>query len=287
MTTFHGTGYVEDPPVRAEEIGPIAARTAWRLVSRYTPLYAAFGVLLLIASVLPSRIDRDLLGTPATGSVDPAGIAAPDVAAVPAGSGIAAPDLGDFTPPVATTDVSDLASAPALDDDLPALTPTDPGEVAPPDPTDPGDFGEVTTGQCPIEFGEDPVLSRGVAAILLGAASPALSALGPFGPNAVPALGLVSPILPVVGVLADAFGPYIRMLNPLLLQASQSASDLWAGPLKPFEPGLLELNAAYVTPFEVELIAAATPVIQALNDTPLTPCLVRLVYNVVAPIPLP
>jgi hypothetical protein len=57
--------------------------------------------------------------------------------------------------------------------------------------------------------------------------------------------------------------------------------------LKPLEPGLLELNATYATPFEVELIAAATPVIQALNDTPLTPCLVRLVYNLVAPIPLP
>jgi hypothetical protein len=287
MSTIHGTGRVDDPLVGAEEIGPIAARTAWRLVSRYTPLYAAFGVLLLIAGVLPSRIDRGLFAAPATGSVDPAGIAAPDVAAVPAGSGTAPPDLGVFTPPVATTDVGDLASAPPLDDDLPAPTTTDAGEISPPDPTDPGEFGELTTGQCPIELGEDPVLSRGVAAVLLGVASPALSALGPFGPNAVPALGLVSPILPVAGVLADAFGPYIRMLNPLFLQASQASSDLWAGPLRPLEPGLLELNAAYVTPFEVELIAAATPVIQALNDTPVTPCLTRLVYNIVAPIPLP
>jgi hypothetical protein len=284
MSTLHGRGPVDDPLVGAEEIGPVAARTAWRLISRYTPLYAAFGVLLLIAGVLPSRIDRGLLGAP-TPAVD---VGPTGVAAGPAGdAGVAVPDLGDFSPPPAITDLSDVGPSPPPDDVLAAPAPSDGGELSPPDPSDPGDFGDVSTGQCPIEFGDDPVISRGVAAVLLGVASPALSALGPFGPNAVPALGLVSPILPVAGVLADAFGPYIRMLNPLFLQASSSASELWAGPLKPFEPGLLELNAAYVTPFEVELIAAATPVIQALNDTPLTPCLTRLVYNIVAPIPLP
>lgn len=284
MSTLHGRGHVDDPPVGADEIGPIAARTAWRLVSRYTPLYAAFGVLLLIAGVLPSRIDRGLLGPPAPAVDADLG----EVAAVPTeNADTVVPDLGDFTPPVATTDLSDVGSLPPPDDGLPTPAPNDGGELAPADPADAGEFGEMTTGQCPIEFGEDPVISRGVAAVLLGVASPALSALGPFGPNAVPALGLVSPILPVVGVLADAFGPYIRTLNPLFLQASQAASDLWAGPLKPLEPGLLELNATYATPFEVELIAAATPVIQALNDTPLTPCLTRLVYNLVAPIPLP
>lgn len=287
MSTFPATGHA-GPPVGAEEIGPIAARTAWRLVSRYTPLYAAFGVLLLVAGVLPSRIDGDLLGASAPGGLDPSDIAAPGVATGPVGDvGTAAPALGGANPPSVISDVGDVGPPPPLDDGRAAPAASDVGEPAPADSTDPGEFGEVTAGQCPVDFGLDPVLSRGVAAVLLGAASPALSLLGPFGPNAVPALGLASPILPVVGVLADAFGPYIRMLNPLLLQASQSASDLWAGPLKPLEPGLLELNATYVTPFEVELIAAATPAIQALNDTPLTPCLVRLVYNVVAPIPLP
>ena len=38
---------------------------------------------------------------------------------------------------------------------------------------------------------------------------------------------------------------------------------------------------------EVELLAALAGPIEQLNATPLTPCLQRLVYNLVAPLPVP
>jgi hypothetical protein len=150
----------------------------------------------------------------------------------------------------------------------------------------PGDFN---TGPppCPLSFGDDPEVSRNVAGALLGAASPALSLLGPFGPNAVPALAVASPLLPIIAPVADAFSGYIRMFNPLFLQISGFATQLWDGPLAPLEAPLLELNAQYAQPFEVELLARLSPLIEATNATPITPCLQRVVYNVVAPLPIP
>lgn len=286
------------PPRELQEaVSAASARVARRLVGRYTPVYAALAVLLLVAAALPSRVPADERPA-AAASFQPApsvgnsvGTGSAPGATPPATVGTPAP-ISPASPPA--TSGGDAVAAPA------GVAPAAAAPVQPPDSSDPGGFADEDGGgdgggdfagadgvACPVEFGEDPQISRGVAGALLGAVSPALSLLGPFGPNAVPALALASPILPIIAPLADAASGYIRLFNPLFLQISEFGTQLWRGPLAPLEGPLLELNAAVIQPFEVELLAALSPLLEAVNATPLTPCLQRLVYNVVALVPLP
>lgn len=270
-----------------DAVAAASRRVAGRLFSRYIPVYASVAALLLIGALVPSTVSR-AGQAPARAAVGAVPGSSPQVAAPvstptnPGGAPSALP-----RPPAP----SGLRSTPAPSGPPPAR-PTG-GSALGPSPGDgsaePGGndgFGEGVP-PCPLEIGEDPVVSRSVAAALLGAASPALSLLGPFGPNAVPALGVASPLLPVIAPVADAFAPYIRTLNPLFLQISEFATMLWDGPLQPLEAPLLELNASVVQPFEVELLAALAEPIDQVNATPLTPCLQRVLYNVVAPLPIP
>lgn len=270
------------PPELYAEVAAATARVTWRLVVRYTPVYLALAVLLFVAAVVPSRANRPDQSAEFAGPV--ARTPAPGlgtVGAPSAGGGVA----GDpFSGATATTSLLPGQAA---------ATPAPGGST--------GDFGapagsgaggkppDFNSGPppCPLRFGDDPEVSRNVAGALLGAASPALSLLGPFGPNAVPALAVASPLLPVVAPVADAFSGYIRLFNPLFLQISGLATQLWDGPLAPLEGPLLELNAQYAQPFEVELLARLSPVIETANATPITPCLQRVVYNVIAPLPIP
>lgn len=292
-----GSGSLDDAV--ASITGPVARR----LTARYVPIYAAVAVMLLVAAVAPSRVDEG-----SNASADDFGLSSQ----LAIGGADASPgtgtDAGGISPP---TPSAPTRSVPAPAGNVSPPKPgTGPGPVGGPSPdgatgygspqgdpggfSDDGDGGEDDNGgftggapPCPVEFGDDPEVSRGVAGVMLSAASPALSLMGPFGPNAVPALGLASPILPVVAPVADKFSPYIRMMNPLFLQVSQLGTTLWQGPLQPLEDPLLQLNEAVVQPFEVELLAALAGPIEQVNATPLTPCLQRLVYNLVAPAPTP
>lgn len=286
-----------------DAVASITGPVARRLTARYVPVYAAVAVMLLVAAVAPSRVDGgshasaddfglsnelaisggDASPGTATGEISPPTPSAPS-RAVPA-------PAGNVSPPQPRT-VPDPVADPALGGlSGDGLSGGDPGGFSDDgDGEEEGDDNGGFTGgapPCPVEFGEDPQVSRGVAGVLLSAASPALSLLGPFGPNAVPALGLASPILPVVAPVADKFSPYIRMMNPLFLQVSQLGTTLWRGPLQPLEDPSLQLNEAVVQPLEVELLAALAGPIEQVNETPLTPCLQRLVYNLVAPVPTP
>jgi hypothetical protein len=259
-----------------EAVAIASRRVAGRLFARYVPLYAAVVVLLVVAATLPSRVARDgAAPAPAavTASPPPSAVAAP---VAPSGTGATVPS----NMPMPSTRPPTLPTGGSLG--APPSAPTSPQ----PDAGDADGFNDDVP-PCPIEIGEDPVISRGVAAALLGAASPALSVLGPFGPNAVPALGVVSPVLPVIAPVADAFAPYIRTMNPLFLQISGFGTSLWDGPLQPLEAPLLEVNAAFVQPFEVELLAALAEPVDQVNATPVSPCLQRVLYNVVAPLPIP
>lgn len=286
-----------------DAVAAITGPVARRLTARYLPVYAAVAVMLLVAAVAPSRVDEGgLASAPDFGPTS-------DIAVSGGGASTAMDtDSGGGTSPAPT-----FTPAPIPAPSGNASTPkpgTGPDPVAGPDPngatgygspgSDPGGFSDDGDGEdddnggftggappCPVEFGDDPEVSRGVAGVLLSAASPALSLLGPFGPNAVPALGLASPILPVVAPAADKFSPYIRLMSPLFLQVSQLGTTLWQGPLQPLENPLLQLNAAVVQPFEVEVLAALAGPIGQVNETPLTPCLQRLIYNLVAPLPTP
>lgn len=262
-----------------EAVALASRRVAGRLFARYLPLYAAVVCLLLISVLVPSTVSRE--GQARADEV-PGRVAAPQA---PPTSGVRV-ESGDSAS--ATTAASLTA---------PTLRPSGGASSAPPPaPRPPGGGGAGPRGDdgfnegvppCPLEIGEDPVVSRSVAAALLGAASPALSALGPFGPNAVPALGVASPVLPVIAPVADAFAPHIRAFNPLFLQISQFGTMLWDGPLQPLEAPLLEANAQFIQPFEVELLAALAEPINQVNATPVSPCLQRVVYNVVALLPIP
>lgn len=300
-----GPGSLDDAV--ASITGPVARR----LAARYVPVYASVAVMLLVAVVAPSRVNESNrasaqdFGTPneLAASTDDAsgGTGGGSVASGPSGG---ATGLAPSTPARAVLapagggsaldsgPVPDSLAGPNVDGATGYAAPEgDPGGFS-----DDGDDEDASDGDggftegvppCPVEFGQDPEVSRGVAGVLLSAASPALSALGPFGPNAVPALSLASPILPVVAPVADKFAPYIRMLGPLFLQVAEFGTTLWRGPLQPLEAPLLQLNAAVVQPFEVELLAALAGPIGQVNETPLTPCLQRLVYNLVAPLPTP
>jgi len=289
------------PPGLDSEVASATARVAWKLFVRYTPVYAALALLLGIAAGMPSRV-AEVAGARATT------IAAPRATVPPA----ATAPTPRSSPPVTASSPTTTASVPALQtsgDGLatpstplaPAAGATSPVETVP--AGDAGDAGGFVSGDqpntggagfsgagsaaCPVSFGQDPQVSRTVAGTLLAAASPALSLLGPLGPNAVPALGLASPVLPVLAPAVDAVSGYIRLFNPLFLQISKGATQLWDGPLAPLEGPLLQLNATVIQPFEVQLLGALSPVLDAVNATPLTPCLQRLVYNVVAPLPIP
>lgn len=292
-----GAGGLDDAV--ASITGPVARR----LTARYVPVYAAVAVMLLVAAVAPSRVDPGGFSSASdfgsTGELAARGGEAPSTATDP-GSGGGTSPRASFTPtpvPAPSGNLSmpepaalpDPVAGPGLDGATgDGLSESDPGDFS----GDPGEGGSGGEGfgaapACPVEFGEDPVVSRGVAGVLLSAASPALSLLGPFGPNAVPALGLASPLLPIAAPVADKFAPYISLLSPLFLQVSELGTTLWQGPLQPLEGPLLQLNAAVVQPLEVELLAALAGPIEQLNATPLTPCLQRLVYNLVAPLPIP
>jgi hypothetical protein len=265
-----------------DAVAVASRRIAGRLFGRYVPLYAAAACLLLISVLVPSTVSREgqARAEEAAGSV--AGSPAPSISAVP----VAAGDRPS-APTVPSPALTGPAHRPSGGEGFtpPPLSPRSPGGRGP-EPGGNDGFNEDVP-PCPLEIGEDPVVSRSVASALLGAASPALSALGPLGPNAVPALGVLSPVLPVIAPVADAFAPYIRALNPLFLQISQFGTMLWDGPLQPLEAPLLEANAAFIQPFEVELLAALADPINQVNATPVTPCLQRVVYNVVAPLPIP
>lgn len=274
-------------------VATVTGQVARNLVGRYVPVYAVLAALLALALVAPSRIDR-LAAPAAEGFLPSSQFAATDdpVATTGAGgtTGPSVPPSSSSAFPTAGTSATTISSDPAP----PAVTATArPGGSADGtaadgfagEPTDEG-FGDDVPG-CPVPIGEEPEVSREVAAVLLGAASPALSILGPFSPNAIPALGLASPILPVVGPIADTFGPYISLMNPLFLQVSELGTMLWAGPLQPIEGPLLDLNASYVQPFEVALLGAFAEPLDQINATPVTPCLQRLVFNLLAPLPVP
>lgn len=266
------TGAADDP------VGPIAARVAGRLLGRYVPLYAAFGVLLLVAAVLPSRVIPALERASAPAPVAPAppSTSGSVASATPSSSAAASSPATPRT----TTSTAGASTGPAA---APPSTPTGPAGGG----TDQGGFTGEPGVPCPVNIGADPVISRGVAATLLGAASPVLSLLGPLSPNAVPALGVLSPILPILAPAADKFGPAIRPFNPLFIQISQQGTDLWAGPLNALEQPLLSLNASQIQPYEVELLASLAPSLDQINATPVTSCLERIVYNAIAPIPAP
>ena len=163
-----------------EAVAAASRRVAGRLFARYVPLYAAVACLLLISVLLPSTVSRE-------GQA----IADEAVAGVPT-----------VAPTTVSPTSSPTAPGPALASPAPSLpaapqrsgssfTPPAPGPTEQPAPDGAGNDGfNEEVPPCPIEVGEDPVVSRSVAAVLLGAASPALSALGPFGPNAVPALSV-------------------------------------------------------------------------------------------------
>lgn len=286
-------------------VASITGPVARRLTARYVPIYAAMAVMLLVAAVAPSRVDK--------GNQASAGASLTLSELATSGGGTSVDERAGGGPPT-SSNAFPVVTAPA--DNMSSMSLPEPAAVpdpvGPPNPDgaasggfpegDPGGFsddghgeqgrdddGGFTGGEspCPVEFGEDPEVSRGVAGVLLSAASPALSLAGPFGPNAVPALGLASPVLPVIAPVADKFSPYIRMMNPLFLQVSQLGTTLWGGPLQPLEGPLLQLNGAVIQPLEVELLAASAGPIEQLNATPLTPCLQRLVYNLVAPLPTP
>lgn len=279
------TNYTQTPAtaVLHDAVAAATVQAGRRLVVRYVPVYAGLAVLLLIAAALPTRVPAGERHAPATLAqrrfsalpTSPAPSQAPPIAAGAVTSGVslnaASPDARSALPPSVPAD--DLGPKPSTDQS--------------PEPLADKPGGSGTYGPCPVEFGKDPQVSREVAAVLLSAASPALSVLGPFGPNAVPALALASPILPVLAPLADAAKGYIRLFYPLFLQISQFGTQLWAGPLSPLEAPLLGLNATIVQPFEVEVLASLSPAIEAVNATPATSCLQRLVYNVVTPVPLP
>lgn len=276
-----------------DAVAAASRRVAGRLLGRYVPLYAAVAALLLIGALVPSTVSREGQARAQRAVGTAPGASASVEAPAPAGASVSTP-----APPAAALSAPPPPGAPGALTPAASLLPAGPtGDsgfgAAPGSPgggaAEPGGndgFGEEVP-PCPLAFGEDPVVSRGVAAVLLGAASPALSLLGPLGPNAVPALGAASPLLPVIAPVADAFGPYVRTLNPLFLQISGFATTLWDGPLQPLEAPLLELNASIIQPFEVELLAALTDPINQINATPLTPCLQRVLYNVVAPLPIP
>lgn len=291
-----GLGGIDDA------VASITGQVARRLTARYVPLYAAVALMLLVAAVAPSRVDD--AGLASANDFGPTGELAVSGGDTPAltdpGSGGEPSPRASFTPapvpaPSGNVSLPEPAAPPdpaagagtdgATGDGLPE---SDPGDFSG-DPGEGGDggdgFGDASA--CPVELGQEPEVSRGVAGVLLSAASPALSLLGPFGPNAVPALGVASPLLPIAAPVADKFAPYISLLSPLFLQVSELGTTLWQGPLQPLEGPLLQLNAAVVQPFEVELLAALGGPIEQLNATPLTPCLQRLVYNLVAPLPLP
>ncbi len=287
-----------------DAVASISGPVARRLTARYVPVYAAVAVMLLVAAVAPSRVDKgsqssagdfltsselatsggDTSADDRAGVGTPASSAAPPVVSAPNDdvSNMPLPEPAAVTAPAASPSPGGGTGGGFAEGDPGGFSDDGDGEQG-------GDNGGFTGGEsaCPVEFGEDPEVSRGVAGVLLSAASPALSLAGPFGPNAVPALGLASPILPVVAPVADKFSPYIRMINPLFLQVSQLGTTLWAGPLQPLEGPLLQLNGAVIQPLEVELLAASAGPIEQLNATPLTPCLQRLVYNLVAPLPTP
>ncbi len=291
-----GSGGLDDAV--AAITGPVARR----LTVRYLPVYAAVAVMLLVAAVAPSRVDAGgLAPAPDFGPTSDIAASGGDAStATDTGSEAGTSPQASFTPvPVPAPSAKPSLPEPAVLPD-PVAGPGQGGEtsggLSGPDPGDfagdPGEEGDGSGGfsgasACPVEFGQEPEVSRGVAGVLLSAASPALSLLGPFGPNAVPALGLASPLLPIVAPVADKLAPYISLLNPLFLQVSELGTMLWQGPLQPLEGPLLQLNAAVVQPLEVELLAALAGPIEQLNATPLTPCLQRLVYNLVAPLPIP
>lgn len=264
------------PPELYDEVAAATARVARRLVVRYAPVFAALAVLFMVAVAVPSRVGRQQ-------SRGASGVSAATVDRGTESSSASLPAPLS----VATTPI-DVGSQPVSGD---VLAPPA-GDLAAPEPPrsntggGTGGFAPAASA-CPIAFGKDPQISRGVAGVLLSAASPALSLLGPFGPNAVPALAVASPLLPIIAPAADAFGSYIRLFNPLFLQVSQGATQLWNGPLAPLQSPLLQLNAQYAQPFEVELLARLSPPIEKVNATPVTPCVARLVYNVVAPLPIP
>lgn len=285
-----------------EAVAAITGPVARRLTVRYVPVYAAVAVMLLVAAVAPSRVDDGRLAA-APDFAPTSDIVASDgdaSTAMDTASGAGTSPQASFTPaPVPARSANPSLLEPAVLPD-PVADPgqggTTGGGPSGPDPGDfagdPGEEGDGSGGfsgaaACPVEFGQEPEVSRGVAGVLLSAASPALSLLGPFGPNAVPALGLASPVLPIAAPAADKFAPYISLLSPLFLQVSELGTTLWQGPLQPLEDPLLQLNAAVVQPLEVELLGALGGPIEQLNATPLTPCLQRLVYNLVAPLPIP
>ena len=271
----------EHPQLPSDLYGEIAsatARIAWRLVVRYAPLYAAVAVLLVVAVVAPSRVNAS------RGSESP-------MSASSTAGGLALEPTTPSGTPVPPSSLSPESSS-AISPPSPTNSSSDPVNSAPdadPTATPSGKPENLNSGPppCPLTFGEDPEVSRNVAGALLGAASPVLSLLGPLGPNAVPALGVASPVLPIVAPVADVFSGYIRLFNPLFLQISGAATTLWDGPLAPLEGPLLDLNAKYIQPFEVELLAQLSPVLEGTNATPITPCLQRVVYNVIAPLPIP
>lgn len=300
LDTFHRPGSSGLDDAVAALAGPVARR----LTARYVPVYAAIAVMLLLAAVAPSRVDAG--NQPATGGFVPPS----ELASAGGGETVGAPEDSTavaVSPPVGPITIptpSSTSTSPTGSGMAGPLPASDPGALAGADvsggssDSDPGGFADDPAtddaggfsgsgSACPVEFGQDPEVSRDVASVLLGAASPALSLLGPFGPNAVPALGVASPLLPVLAPVVDVVGPYISLLNPLFLQVSKLGTALWDGPLQPLEGPLLELNAAVVQPLEVELLGALAGPLDRLNATPLTPCLQRLVYNLVAPLPIP
>ncbi len=294
-----------EPATDPAVIGPIAMRVGRRLLARYLPLYGVLAVFLLVAGLLPSRTDHEqpqpreasalgVFGDDGTAGTDRSEPAMPDpttpqtsgpgALAVPSARPVSGP-AGTPAPVMAITDPSGGATTSTTVPSAPtSVAPVDLGRGA---PSNSEEFAGTDEAVCPFDFGRDPVVSRGVAAALLGIASPLLSALGPFGANAVPILGLLSPVLPILGPVADRFGPNIRSINPLLLQLSNQGSQLWSGPLLPYAADAMAYNETVVTPFEMELIRKFTPTIEKINDTPFTPCMTRLVYNLVTPLPLP
>ena len=268
------------PPIDPStlEIGPIAARVARGLFTRYLGVFAALAGLMVTATVVPSRVVHHAapvdVGGAAAGGPTRTGDSGASQSAVtsdaPTASGVAvpaAPALGG------TATAGDVPLAPSK-------PPTASGGQALPTVPD--------ENPCPVAaLGPKPEISHGVAAILLGAASPSLSALGPFSADAVPALGLVSPLLPVIAPLADKGGPYMTPLFPIFIQLSQLATAAWDGPLNSLQPTLIQFNQQSIVPYELALLSALEPVPTALNDSAVVPCSQVLTGQVAKLIPPP
>lgn len=204
----------------------IIGRVVGDLVARYIGLVVLAVALLLVATLLPSRVLEE--GRASAGAK-----------------------------PSATSP----ASAPEQDADAPS---------------------------CESIPGPVPTAPAGVAATLLGLASPLLTALGPFTAGVIPLLGVISPLLDIIGPIAGLLQPFLDRVYPWLVNASQVATTLWAGPLATLVPRLTEINDRTVIPFVRNLLEVSGPIVEAISASDVVPCLQIVVTRLAGgPVALP